>query len=74
MANFTIGSSFTYHLPHLEGEEVFGFAKRPIDCPLGTKKHSHHPDHVNFSHPWVSILAHELNFVKDVHIQQPPFG
>jgi hypothetical protein len=74
MANFTTRSSFTNHLPHFEGEKVFGFAKRPVDCPPSINKHSHHPNHVNFYHPWVFVLVLEPNFVKDVDIQQLPFG
>jgi len=27
VANYTSGSSFSYHTSHLKGEEVFGFAK-----------------------------------------------
>ncbi len=70
MANFTFGSSFTNHLPHLKGEEVFGFAKQPTDCPPGVD--SHHLDRVNFSCPGVSVPTFEPDFVEDVHIQQPP--
>jgi hypothetical protein len=72
VANFTFGSSFTNCLPHLEGEEVFGFTKKPIDYPLGINKDSHLPNFVNFFHPRVVILAPKLDIVEDVHVQQPP--
>jgi len=74
LANFTTRSSFTNHLPHFEGEKVFGFAKQPVDCPPSRNKHSYHPNHVNFYHPWVFVLIPEPNFMKDVEIQQLPFG
>jgi hypothetical protein len=51
MANYRFGFSFFYRAPHLKGEEVFGFAKRPVDCPFGVDNDSHHLDHVNFSCP-----------------------
>ncbi len=53
---------------------MFGFAKPLVDCPPGTNEHSHRANHVNFSHPWVFVLVLEPNFLKDVHIQQLPFG
>jgi hypothetical protein len=31
VANYTFGSFFTNCPPHLEGEKVFGFAKRHVD-------------------------------------------
>jgi len=34
-------SSFTNHLPQLEGEEVFGSTKRPTNCPPGAGEDSH---------------------------------
>jgi hypothetical protein len=49
--NYTSRSSFFYCAPHLKGEEVFGFAKRFADYPLGTNNDSHCRDHVNFFHP-----------------------
>jgi hypothetical protein len=41
MANYTSMSSFTNCLLHLEEEEVFGFAKQPVDCPLDANNDSH---------------------------------
>ena len=38
-------------LPHLEGERVFGFAKRKLDLPPRDDGNSHRHDHVNFSVP-----------------------
>jgi hypothetical protein len=53
---------------------MFGFNKKPANCPLGVNKDSHHLDCVNFSHPQVTILIVEIDIVEDVHIQQLPFG
>jgi hypothetical protein len=57
LANYMFGSSFTYHVSHLEGEEVFGSTKRPVDCPPGPNNDLHRLDHVNFSHPQVIVHA-----------------
>jgi len=51
---------------------VFGFAKQPADCLPGANKDSHHPNHMKFSRPRVSISASKPNFVEDVHVQQSP--
>jgi hypothetical protein len=51
VANFTYGSSFINRLPHLEGEEVFGSAKRFVNYPPSVNEDSHQPNRVNFSHP-----------------------
>jgi hypothetical protein len=59
---------------HLEGEEVFGFAERPADCPLSEDEDSHHPKCVIFSCPWITILVVELDIVEDLCVQQLPFG
>jgi hypothetical protein len=72
LANYMFGSSFTNCLPHLEGEEVFGSSKQFVDCPLSTDNDSHCHDHVNFSHPRVTIPVVEPNIVNDVQMQQPP--
>jgi hypothetical protein len=53
--NYTFGSSFSYCVLHLKGEEVFGFAKQFIDCPLGAKNDYHCPNDANFSHPWIHV-------------------
>jgi hypothetical protein len=72
VANYTSRSPFTNCLPHLKGEEVFGFAKRLIDCLPGVEEDSHCFDHVNFSCLWVFVSAIELDIVEDIHVQQPP--
>jgi hypothetical protein len=72
VVNFTYGSSFTNHLLHLKGKEVFGFVKQLADCLPCADKDSHHPNHMNFSRPRVSISASKPDFVEDVHIQQSP--
>ncbi len=74
VANYTSRSSFTNHLLHLQGEEVFRFAKWHVDCPLSAIKDSHHPYCVNLSSPQVSIIAIKLDIMEDVQVQQPPFG
>ncbi len=74
VANYTSMSSFINHLSHLEGEEVFGSAKRPIDCFPCVEEDSHHLDRTNFFRPRVFVLVTEPDIVEDVHVQQPPFG
>ncbi len=51
VANYTSRSSFKNHLLHLEGEEVFRFAKWHVDYPPSVNKDSHHPNRVNLSCP-----------------------
>ena len=41
-------------VPHLEGERVFGSAKRKLDLPPGDETDSHHHDRVNYSVPKLS--------------------
>ncbi len=48
--------------PHLEGEEVFGSAKRKLDLPHGAEGESHRPDTVNFSHPRASKRVTRAQF------------
>jgi hypothetical protein len=55
-------------------EKVFGFVKRHVDCPLGTYNDSHRLDCVNFFHPKVIVPIVVPNNVKDVRMQQLPFG
>ncbi len=74
MANYMFGSSFSYYVLHLEGEEVFGSAKQLANCPLGAKNDSHRPDHVNFSRPKVTIIITQPNVVNNVGMQQRPCG
>lgn len=51
VANYTFEFSFFYCTSHLEGEEVFEFAKLPVDYPLNAENDFHHPNCVNFSSP-----------------------
>ncbi len=55
VANFTFRSSFTNHLLHFEGEEVFGSTKPDVNYPPSVNEDSHHLKHVNF-------LVHEYLF------------
>jgi hypothetical protein len=48
ITKYTIKSSFTNRIPHLEGQEVFGSIKRRANIGLGSKGDSHRHDHVNF--------------------------
>ncbi len=66
--------SFSNHDLHLEGEEVFRSTKRPTDYPLGVNNDSYRLDHVNFSCPWIIVLAIQPNIVDDVGMQQLPSG
>jgi hypothetical protein len=69
MANYMFESSFTNHLSHLEGKDIFGYAKQLANCPPNANKDSHHPNHVNFSHPRITIPTVEPNMVEDIFIQ-----
>jgi hypothetical protein len=66
MANYTSISSFLYRTLHLEREEVFRFAKQPVNCPLGEDNDFHRPNRVNFFRPQVTILAIQPNVVENV--------
>jgi hypothetical protein len=74
MANYKSKSSFTNHLPHLKGEEVFGSTKQLAICPFSVDNDSHHPNNVNFYHPWITILAAKPNIMDDVKMQRMPFN
>jgi len=75
VTNFMFEFSFTNCLPHLRGEEVFGYAKRPTNsCPPSIDNDSHHLNHVNFFCPLIIILNLVPNNVKDIHMQQPPLS
>ncbi len=63
MSNYALGYSFTTWTTHFEGEEVFGFAKCPINFSFGLENDSHRLDHVNFSHLWVAIILPQTNIV-----------
>ncbi len=51
LENYTSRSSFTNHLPHLEGEKIFGYVKQLANCPPSVDNVFHHPNHVNLSCP-----------------------
>jgi hypothetical protein len=66
MANYMFEFSFFYRISHLEGEEVFGSAKWPADCPLGADNDSHCLNHVKISCPWIIIHIVQPNVVENV--------
>ncbi len=66
MANYMSEYSFSNRTPHLEGEEVFGFAKQSVDCLLGVDNDFHHPHHVNLFCPRITVLAVRPNIIGDV--------
>ncbi len=51
---------------------MFGFAKRPIDYPLGVDEDSHRLNRVNLFHPWVFVLVIKPNIVEHVYVRQLP--
>jgi hypothetical protein len=72
VANYTFGFSFFYHPSHFEGEEVFGFAKKPTNFPPGVDNDFRRPNHVKFSCPRITIPTPQPNVVGNVNMQQPP--
>jgi hypothetical protein len=44
-------------VPHLEGESIFGSAKRKLDLPPGDESDSHRHDRVNFTLPKISRMV-----------------
>ena len=42
-------------VPHLEGETIFGTAKRQLDLPLGDESNSHRYNRMNYFVPKVGI-------------------
>jgi hypothetical protein len=74
LANYMFGFSFSYHVLHLAGEEVFGSAKRLVDCPLGANNDYHCLDHVSFFRPRVIVLTTQPNVVGNIGMQQLPCG
>jgi hypothetical protein len=66
------GLSFTNHLPHLKGKEVFGSSKQLVDCLPDANNDSHCPNRVNFSPPQIIVPIAEPNIVDYVHMQQSP--
>jgi hypothetical protein len=65
ITNYMFESSFTNHLPHLEGKEVFGSMKQLVNCPPNKNNDSHCPDCEDFSYPWVTVPNTMPNNVKD---------
>ncbi len=57
-----------------EGEEVFGSAKQPTNCPLNADNDFHCLNHVNFFCPQIKILVAQPHIVRKVGMQQPPCG
>ncbi len=66
VANYTFGSSFFYRISNFEGEEVFGFVKRFVDCPFGGDNDYHRFNHMNFSCSRVIIHVAQPNVVGNV--------
>ncbi len=74
--NYVSGSSFSYHASHLEGEEVFGFSKRPVHCPLNCCRQwlssswlceffsstSNNSCYLQMDMTWQNILPHHIIF------------
>jgi hypothetical protein len=72
VANFVFRSLFMTLIPHLEGEEVFGFAMHNVNFSPKTNNELHRPGHVKFSCPHVVVLACHPNNVDDLHIHGSP--
>jgi hypothetical protein len=68
VANYTFRFSFFYCTSHLEGEAVFGFAKQLANYPPDANNDSHSPNHVNFSHPQVTVIVVQSNVVGNVNM------
>jgi hypothetical protein len=66
VTKFTLGSSYTLKISHLEGEEVFGSTKQRQDLPLGLKGDLHKHDGVNFFYPQVEFILR--NFTPNVDV------
>ncbi len=65
---YTLGSSFTIRITHMEKEEILGSHKQKLNLCLGSKQDSHKHDLVNFSRQWVDI---ETRKISHVQIKQP---
>ena len=50
-------TSLNTRVPHLEGEKVFGSAKRKLDLPPGDASDSYRHDRINYSIPKLSKIA-----------------
>ena len=51
--NIAAEAGLDTRVPHLEGETIFGSAKRKLDLPLGDDSDSHRHDRINYSVPRV---------------------
>jgi hypothetical protein len=72
IANYTSEFLLTTRTFHLEGEEVFGFAKCGVDFSPSANDELHRPNHINFSHPHVAILAFQPSSVDDLSVLGSP--
>jgi hypothetical protein len=50
------------------------WVKRLVDCPLNAKDDSHCLNHVNFSHPQVTVPTIQPTIIRNVGMQQWPCG
>ena len=57
MAKLPGAELFYTRVPHMDGEEVFGFQKQKADVPLDFEGESHRPDKVNFSRPQIATRS-----------------
>ena len=51
MGEFSADARLNSKVPHLEGESIFGLAKRKLNLPPGDDSDSHRHDRVNFTLP-----------------------
>lgn len=51
VGQISVDAGLNSRVPHLEGESIFGSAKRKLDLPPGDDDDSHRHDRVNFSIP-----------------------
>jgi hypothetical protein len=66
VTKFTLGSSYTLKIFHLEGEKVFGSTKQRQELPLGLKGDLHKHDYVNFFCPQLEFILR--NFTPNVDV------
>lgn len=66
--NYIFRFLFTTWTFHLEGENVFGFAKCSVNFSLDADDKSHRPNHIKFSHPRVVIFVYQLRSINDLSI------
>jgi hypothetical protein len=64
---YSLGSTCTIIIAHMEGEEIFGSCKQKANLAFRLERDSHRHNRVNFSHPHVNhIIARSC-----VEIEQP---